>query len=65
VPLKRFRSLAGRLQHVAWILPAAKAFFMPLNNALKGTSAFIGLGRHSKVRHSILDFAAVIRDLAS
>jgi hypothetical protein len=65
VPLKRFRSLAGRLQHAAQILPAAKAFFTPLNNALKGTPAFIGLGRHSEVRHAILDFATVIRDLAS
>jgi hypothetical protein len=65
VPLKRFRSIAGRLQHAARILPAAKAFFTPLNNALKGTPAFIGLSRHGKVRHAILDFAAVIRDLAS
>jgi hypothetical protein len=65
VPLKRFRLLAGRFQHAARILPAAKAFFTPLNNALKGTPAFIGLGRHSEVRHAILDFAAVIRDLAS
>ena len=38
VPLKRFRSIAGRLQHAARILPAAKAFFTPLNNALKGRS---------------------------
>jgi hypothetical protein len=36
VPLARFRSLAGRLQHAARILPAARAFFTPINNALKG-----------------------------
>jgi hypothetical protein len=65
VPLKRFRSIAGRLQHAARILPAAKAFFTPLNNALKGTPAFIGMGRHGEVRHALLDFAAVVRDLAS
>jgi hypothetical protein len=65
VPLKRFRSLAGRLQHAARILPAAKAFFTPLNNALKGTPAFVGLSRNGEVRHAILDFAAIIRDLAS
>jgi hypothetical protein len=65
VPLKRFRSISGCLQHAARILPAAKAFFTPLNNALKGMPAFVGLSRHGKVRHAILDFAAVIRDLAS
>jgi hypothetical protein len=31
VPLKCFRSLGGRLQHAARILPAAKSFFTPLN----------------------------------
>jgi hypothetical protein len=65
IPLKRFRSIAGRLQHAARILPAAKAFFTPLNNALKGAPAFVGLSRHSEVRHALLDFAVVIRDLAS
>jgi hypothetical protein len=65
VPLKRFRSIAGRLQHAARILPAAKAFFTPLNNALKGAPNFIGLPRHGEIRNALLDFAAVIRDLAS
>jgi hypothetical protein len=65
VPLKRFRSIAGRLQHAARILPAAKAFFTPLNNALKGAPTFIGLPRNGAVRNALLDFAAVIRDLAS
>jgi hypothetical protein len=65
VPLKRFRSIAGRLQHAARILPAAKAFFTPLNNALKGAPAFVGLPRHGELRNALLDFAAVIRDLAS
>jgi hypothetical protein len=65
VLLKRFRSLARRLQHVAWILSAAKASFTPLNNALKGTPAFIGLSRHGEVQHAIFDFAPVICNLAS
>jgi hypothetical protein len=65
VPLKRFRSIAGRLQHAARILPAARAFFTPLNNALKGAPTFIGLPRNGAVRNALLDFAAVIRDLAS
>ena len=33
IPLKHFLSLAGRLQHAARILPAAKAFFTPLMEA--------------------------------
>jgi hypothetical protein len=65
LPLKRFRSIAGRLQHAARILPAAKAFFTPLNNALKGAPAFVGLPRHGEIRNALLDFASVIRDLAS
>jgi hypothetical protein len=65
VPLKRFRSIAGRVQHAARILPAAKAFFTPMNNALKGAPAFIGLPRNGEIRNALLDFASVIRDLAS
>jgi hypothetical protein len=65
VPLKRFRSIAGRLQHAARILPAAKAFFTPINNALRGLPIFVGLSRHGEVRHALLDIAAVIRELAS
>jgi hypothetical protein len=65
VPLKRFRLLAGRLQHAARILPAARAFFTPVNNALKGLPYFVGLSRQGEVRHVLLDITAVIRDLAS
>jgi hypothetical protein len=47
VPLKGFRSIAGRLQHAARILPAAtKAFFAPVNNALRGAPTFVGLSYH-------------------
>ena len=65
VPLKRFRSLAGRLQHAARILPSARAFFTPINMALRGLPAFVGLSRHSEVWHALIDVATVIRDLAS
>jgi hypothetical protein len=64
VQLKRFRSIVGRLQHAARILPAARSFFTPLYNALKGTPDSIGLGRQGEVRHALLDVAAVIRDLS-
>jgi hypothetical protein len=36
VSLKRFRSLLGRLQHAARILPAVKDMLLPLNKATKG-----------------------------
>jgi hypothetical protein len=65
IPLKRFRSLVGRLQHAARILPSARAFFTPLNNALRGLPDFIGLSRTGEVRIALLDIACVIRDLAS
>jgi hypothetical protein len=36
VSLKRSRSLLGRLQHAARVLPAAKGMFSPLNKATQG-----------------------------
>jgi hypothetical protein len=65
VPLKRFRSLLGRLQHAARILPAAKGLFSPLNKATKGDPKEIGLGKHSKVRAALLDLRYLIFTLAS
>jgi hypothetical protein len=64
VPLKRFRSLAGRLQHAARILPAARAFFTPLNEALQGTPAFVGLSRHGEIRKALLDAGVLIQELS-
>jgi hypothetical protein len=64
VPLKRFRSLLGRLQHAARILPSAKSFFTPLNEALRGLPAFIGLSRHGEVRQALLDTGTLIQELA-
>jgi hypothetical protein len=55
----------GRLQHVARIFPAAKAFFTPVNNALRGAPVFVGLSRHGEVRKALLDFGVLIRDLTS
>jgi hypothetical protein len=64
VPLKRFRSLVGPLQHAARILPAAKSFFTPMNKAMQGLLSFIGLGQHSDVRHALLDAGVLIAELA-
>jgi hypothetical protein len=64
IPLKRFRSLVGRLQHAARILPSAKAFFTPMNEALRGLPPFIGLSRHGDLRQALLDTGAMIQELA-
>jgi hypothetical protein len=64
LPLKRFRSLVGRLQHAARILPSTKAFFTPMNDALRGLPQFIGLSRHGEVREALLDAGVLIQELA-
>jgi hypothetical protein len=64
IPLKRFRSLVGRLQHAARILPAAKAFFTPMNEALRGLPSFVGLSRHGEVRQALLDTGTMVQELA-
>jgi hypothetical protein len=63
VPLKHFCSLLGRLQYATWILPSAKSFFTPLNEALRRLLAFIGVGRHGEVRQALLDTGALIKDI--
>jgi hypothetical protein len=50
VPFKRFRSLLGKLQHAARIIPAASR---------------VGLGANSEVRAALLDLKHVILSLAS
>jgi hypothetical protein len=64
VPLAKFRSIVGRLQHAARILPAARSVFTPLNNAMRGLPNWISLGRHKDVREALLDAAALVKDLA-
>jgi hypothetical protein len=65
VPLKRFRSLLGKLQHAARILPSAKGLFSPLNKATKGDPKEVGLGKHSESRAALLDLKHLILSLAS
>ena len=45
-PLKRFRSLLGRLQHAALIPPAAKDIFSTLKKATKGDPKEVGIGEY-------------------
>ena len=65
VPLKRFRSVLGRLQHAARIIPAAKGMFTPLNNATAGDPAQVGVGKESEVRAALLDLRVIILSLAA
>ena len=65
VPLKRFRSVLGRLQHAARMLPAAKGMFSPLNKATKNDPKQVGVGKHSEVRAALLDLRRVILTLSS
>jgi hypothetical protein len=65
VPLKRYRKIIGKLRHVALILPGTKGLFSPVNKALRGEPAFIGLGKGSELRSVLNDFAAMVRTLAT
>ena len=65
VPLKMLQTLVGKLRHAAIILPAAKGFFSPLNDAMTGDPKLIGLGKNSEVRASLEDLISLIRLLGS
>jgi hypothetical protein len=65
VSLKRFRSLLGRLQHAARILPAAKGMFSPLNKATKGDPKEVGIGKRSEARAALIDLRHLIMTLSA
>ena len=65
VPLKKLQMLVGKLRHAAIILPAAKGFFTPLNDAMRGSPKIIGLGIHSEVRRALLDLISLLHLLSS
>ena len=65
VPLKRFRSVLGRLQHAARIIPAAKGMFTPLNKATVGDPAQVRVGKTSEVRAALVDLRYIVLSLAS
>ena len=65
IPLKRFRSILGRLQHAARIIPAAKGLFTPLNKATVGDPAQVGVGKESEVRAALVDLRLIVMSLAS
>ena len=63
IALKNFRLLVGKMWDAAHILPAARAFFAPLNNAMPSQPDFIGLEKHSEVGLALNDVTTVISDL--
>jgi hypothetical protein len=65
VQLKRYRRIVGKLRHVALILPGTKGLFSPINKALRGDPAVIGLGKSSEVRAALLDLATMVTSLSS
>ena len=65
VPIKALQALVGKLRHASVILPAAKGFFTPLNDAMKGSPKIIGLGQNSEIRAALYDLISLIRLLGS
>ena len=61
----KFQSLNGQLRHAASIFPAAKALFTPMNKSLSKPTAFVGLGKGSELRKTLLDFKTIIKNLAA
>ena len=64
VQLKRFREIVGKLRFAALCLPTGKSFMTPLNMALKGLPAYIGLGKKSEVREALGDWLQLLKELA-
>ena len=65
VPLKKLQMLVGKLRHASIILPAAKGFFSPLNDAMRGSPKTIGLGADSEVRSALEDLISLMHLLSS
>ena len=63
VPLKALQTLVGKLRHASGILPAAQGFFTPINAAMRGGLARIGLGKRSDIRAALNDLCSLIRVL--
>jgi hypothetical protein len=64
-PLKTLQMLVGKLWHASIILPAAKGFFSPLNDAMRGNPKLIGLCADSEVRGALEDLISLMHLLSS
>jgi hypothetical protein len=63
--LKKLQTLVGKLHHASIILPVARGFFSPLNDAMQGNPKLIGLGADSEVRGALKDLIALMHLLSS
>ncbi len=65
VPLKKLQTLVGKLCHALIILPAARGFFSPLNDAMRGNPKLISLGANSEVRGALKVLISLLHLLSS
>jgi hypothetical protein len=65
VQLRRYRRIVGKLRNVALIMPATRGLFSPINKALQGNPATIGLGKTSEVRAALLGLAHMVTQLGA
>ena len=65
MPLKKLQTLVGKLRHASIVLPAARGFFSPLNDAMRGNPKLIGLGAKSEVRGALEDLISLMHLLSS
>jgi hypothetical protein len=65
VPLKSLQTLVDKLRHASIILPAAKGFFTPLNDAMHRSPKLIGLGATSEVQRALDDLISLMHLLSS
>jgi hypothetical protein len=64
MPLKKLQTLVGKLRHALIILPAARGFFPPLNDAMRGNPKLIGLGAESEVTGALKDLILLMHLLS-
>jgi hypothetical protein len=63
LPFKRFRTLLGKLRHVAIILPGLRGLFTPANAILGAEPPTVSLSAAAPLRQTFKDIRSLIRDL--
>jgi hypothetical protein len=64
VPFKHFRSLLGKLCHVAIILPGLRGLFTPTNKILRAEPSSVSLSSQAPMRQAFKDIKYLVRQLA-
>lgn len=62
VRLKRLQQIVGKLQHASLVMPATKALFNPLYNAMKGNPRYIYLPAPGLCRTALRDFIGLTQE---